>query len=776
MGKFLDAYVSAIPGGQRQAILKLLEMDKTAGNIASKEEFDIAFEKLAKSLVTGRDFKVDLGLKHPSLTEAKPISSEMLNDNFRSILAHLHGLFLQATRADNTVTRHRAVRDADHARISAAVNKLLEDVSIFKFLRHNTDEWSELKYSNFWNRRNADNTIQAAEIDERTRNLRLRTGRARRLHQQTGTSGVKVSVTSLAPQEASGASKDYQVSNAVDTDPRSFWAHLTLSDGPLRADVDGTGYDGALLWVELEFPVVEEMATLELLPFGTHPVEVLDIQYHTGSNWAQVSGWTALAASLDWQAYSFQLVQTNRIRVLLRQLNYNKNTYLVPRRMFTRNFFWELVTNEELLSGVEEEELTAEQSIAVEANPKFRALYSALARYETRLEESGLDLDTEVGNQLMQVTDAMTHVMTGMREGDAEVILRAINAETGAAELTPDDMVEITKVEYLLGLYHIAVESRDYYPVGNYASPRYDNQGVVYEVGLDVSEQHVQKTVDGYTIPLTSVEYDVEISPTRSAPLLPEGTTRVSQEFMLVDPNTYKAKLRFTPAALPSIVLWKNGRKMGAGYSQSGRIITITTDYKKSDIYTIDYDVAANQDTFDLDATFDSVALVKPERFNQTDDNGMIKLSYYPYIAWEVVNNDEDWFRPALDHAKWMYRLEAGDVTIDGITYGPSGLREYEPLRVLVDGVLARNITDYRNREHPAFADAREDSLVYQYINVGRKLYLNRPITGSTIEVSYRWMSQYVKLNATLRGHQQVVNPYTPELQDFRMKMKTSRL
>jgi hypothetical protein len=214
----------------------------------------------------------------------------------------------------------------------------------------------------------------------------------------------------------------------------------------------------------------------------------------------------------------------------------------------------------------------------------------------------------------------------------------------------------------------------------------------------------------------------------------------------------------------------------GWSHTPGTRQLTILVDFNRNHIYTVAYDVAAGQDVFDLDATYNSVELAHPEVLSETDDNGLLQLSFYPYVAWGIINNPTDWLQPDSEHARFNYRVNAGPVTIDGISYGAAAERYYEPIRVLVNGVLAKNITDYRNGYHPAFVDVPGQALVYQFIHVGRKLYFNRPIKGATIEVSYRWMTQYVKLIATLRGHQPVFNPYTPELVNCRIRMKTSRL
>jgi hypothetical protein len=772
MGKYLSAYLSSVPVGQRQALIQLLERDKASGKISTKEEFDQTLQKMVAQLSAGRNFTTELNLNYP---EGHTISSDMFNDNFRSFFVALHGLFHQMNKADATVTRHRAVRRSDFTKLKAALNKLVEDISIFRFLRSTEDGWSEARFSNFSHRRNANTTIKAAEVDEQTHNLRLRVGRSRRLHQLQGSRPAKAYIEQVGGGQQDGASKSFKPDNILDNKLDTFWAHLVLADEPLRTTVDGSSYDGAMVWVVIETPNVEPVSYLNLLPFGSHPVKVLQLKHWTGSAWQDLTGWDAVAPTLDWQEFGFEEVQTRKIRVLLRQENYTKNTYLIPRRLFTTALLWEMVTDQQLLQGVSEEELTDAQQIAVETNPRFRALMSALKRWDDRLSDSGLNIDTDAANELTKTVDAATAVMAGTRESDSQIITRQLDGETSAKELEDTDVIEVTKVEYLLGLYHASLEHRNYLPEGNYESPKYENTGVPYEVALDVDESHVTK--DG-TVNRTSIEYQIEIAPERRAAILPHGQLAVPQEMLKFDASTLQARTRFTMASTVGVAVRENGRLLTSGTDFTTalpKLITLTS-FRRNAIYTVDYTAATGSDLFDINAAYDSQPLDKPELFTETDDNGLIRLNYYPYLAWNIINDDENWYRPDPEHARYFYRVENGDVTVDNVAYGPSGQKSYDPISVKVDGILAQNLTQYRKRIQPAFVETAEEIIIYQYIHVGRKIYFSRPIAGSTIEVVYNWVGQYTRLVATLRGHQPVFNPYTPLLRNYRIKSKTSRL
>jgi len=761
MPNFLATYLSSIPIGQRAALTALLEQQKAAGLIGTREQYDIELSKLLKETTK---------LKFDVPTEGV-ISSSMLNDNFKKVFISLHGLFKQLNNADTTVVRHRSVSDSDIAAMRAATNKLLEDISIHQFLRYAHDGWSEAKFSNFWNCRNASTSSQAADIDDLTKNVRLRIGRCRRLQQMGGSVPTKASIEPLGAGDVEAISKSFAPKNMLDGSTKTFWAHMVLSDDPILSNIGGVEQNGASVRVTLEFPHVEPMSHLHFLPFSTRPFALSDLEYWSGEVWVAMAGVTYPTASLDWQQLEFYRVNTNKLRFVLRQENYQQNTYLIPRNYFSNALLWEMALDDTLLSGLNEEDLTGAQRLAVDTNPRFRALASAIKLFGDRFGESGITLDTNATEELSRTIDAAARVLAQANEDNAGTMNRLTGGETDAPK--PSDMIEITKFEYLLGIYSIAVEFRDYYPIGIFESPKYSNNGCLYEIAIDTSEQHVLDPTNSF--PLTSIEYEIELSPDRRRPILPLGTTRVNQELLHINPSLLTDRTRFTPHGAPAPQLRCDGVTT-TNFTLVGSVLTITAGFNRNKVYTLDYDVAANQDQLDLDATYNSIPLSSPETFNETDDTGKVKLSYFPYVSREIINNEHDWHLVDPDNARWMYRAAAGITVIDGITYGPAGEMFYEPIRVVVDGIAAVNITDYISGRNPAFVDSPDQELVYRYIHVGRKLYFSRPIKGATIDVYYRWMAQYVKLVATLRGHQAVANPYTPLLNNYRIRMRTAQL
>lgn len=100
----------------------------------------------------------------------------------------------------------------------------------------------------------------------------------------------------------------------------------------------------------------------------------------------------------------------------------------------------------------------------------------------------------------------------------------------------------------------------------------------------------------------------------------------------------------------------------------------------------------------------------------------------------------------------------------------------YEPVKVFVNDIRAKNLTDYEAFQHQAFTDIPRSGRQIQFIQAGNILYFNRPIEKSRIEVYYSWLTEYVKVNATLRCNIPVRTVLTPQVNSYRVELKTSKL
>lgn len=100
----------------------------------------------------------------------------------------------------------------------------------------------------------------------------------------------------------------------------------------------------------------------------------------------------------------------------------------------------------------------------------------------------------------------------------------------------------------------------------------------------------------------------------------------------------------------------------------------------------------------------------------------------------------------------------------------------YEPVRVYVNNVKAYNLTNYETFENPAFSDIPRAGRQLQFIHAGNILYFNTPIENARIEVFYSWLTEYVRVAATLRCNLPANTVLTPQVNQLRVELKTSKL
>lgn len=93
----------------------------------------------------------------------------------------------------------------------------------------------------------------------------------------------------------------------------------------------------------------------------------------------------------------------------------------------------------------------------------------------------------------------------------------------------------------------------------------------------------------------------------------------------------------------------------------------------------------------------------------------------------------------------------------------------YNPIRVLVAGKEAKNITDYEALRHPAFSIGSQSDTDVEYIQAGKKIYFNQNLTGREIRVYYNWLTEYIKIIGRLRFNSQINPNLTPRVNQIRI-------
>jgi hypothetical protein len=119
------------------------------------------------------------------------------------------------------------------------------------------------------------------------------------------------------------------------------------------------------------------------------------------------------------------------------------------------------------------------------------------------------------------------------------------------------------------------------------------------------------------------------------------------------------------------------------------------------------------------------------------------------------------------------YTLGIG-ITLDDKTYTISDT-VYEPIKIIVGGIEAKNITNYKSLEHPAFSVTAKKDKDYEYIQAGNRIYFNQPIS-SKIQVDYKWLTEYITIKSILRCNLRINPDTTPKVDEVRVLINNTTI
>jgi hypothetical protein len=117
------------------------------------------------------------------------------------------------------------------------------------------------------------------------------------------------------------------------------------------------------------------------------------------------------------------------------------------------------------------------------------------------------------------------------------------------------------------------------------------------------------------------------------------------------------------------------------------------------------------------------------------------------------------------------YSLGVG-VQTDNKIYGLNN-NSYIPLTVEIEGKKVTNITNYETLLHPAFSVSANVGSEYEYIQAGKNIYFNEPVTQE-IKVTYNWLTDYIQLQGTLRCNTPINPDLTPKVNEARLLINTT--
>lgn len=788
---FLRSLLSSLNKGQAAALDDIVRTDRESANeFIAKQDYS----ELVKAIEGASSYQSPF-VAEPVFVpdgETVEVSSKHLNKTIAMIYMALKGLYEQHIRADVTLQKHAEINNSRLNTVKSGINKISEDIATYlQSLDPDNGDYTNVIYGDFWSLRNEARTRPLLEVDSRAKTLHLPTIDKVPAHKLEGSQASKITTKNLALEQTPGViSADFRPENAIDDRNSTYWLDVSLADSALNSTVNigGTSitYPGVAVQYTTDFRGSVRVSHVQLTPFSQFPLQLVGLEYWQGDedngSWTAISSFSrpaagdASTATLDTIDVRFAPVVAARIRVTLLQRHYAFNDYLIPRGQIDNVDLWSQMLDEELNIFGNDTDFTDEQLAFVNENGRYRSFYRALEKVADSAISlpSGLE-DLDQASNIRRRVDAVLKEITSLDPSTGESIKNLIPGKSELQEKDPEELVEFRKYEYQIGIADLGIFQERYASYGIWESPEYSPAGLPFEIDLETDESYITEN----SVRTGSIEYELEFAPNRIRPIHPAGASTNEVLKFAKEQGVMVARLRFTATSAVSTV-YESGQTFSSG-KYTGTTTTVTIDdiddFNPAAIYTATYTPATASLTVDLDTEFNSEQLTTPEIFDGTDKNGALKLSYYPYVAREIVWATElpsgaAWHKPHKREAFWEKDPTASSETIDGVTYAAGSDLSYEPIEVMVNGVKARNITDYTKNIQPAFVQAGESTV--EYIHFGRNLFFNQPITG-TISVNYKWLVRYVKLRAKMLGHK-YNNLTSPTLNNYKIKIKASTI
>ena len=706
---FLSGYMSAVPLAQRQAVNDLMQERRRLGFIVDKMQMiSEAKDKIEFARSNGKNFVFD------PVFPGQRISSENINRMFEDIYLDLKTLYTQMGIISSIKNRVNTATNDDFIKTKGSIVKAINELRLFNFLKKNP-QYQDAKYIDFNNAINKTGFNPKAYVDTSVKKLKLPAN----VNQRYGADRFNLDfataeVTVYGGGISSGNSKGFGIENTLDSNPENFWAMTVLADGIPQHRIDlshsaeeralGSGLqygniyesNGIIFEVVYNFSKTIHTNNVKIMPISDYPVRVIDICYKTSDSattWIPMPGFDPAdyEETLEWLEWNGQRTACTSIKILLEQQNYNANIYQVPASLVNNNQLWHQVIDgsyNELFHSIELDQVTADKIALGEDQVAYLNEVSEVAKDIIKAKITGKNLrEYEIIDSVKSATAAR---MGKAIPDEAKSYVNTFMQRELAAK---DALVEVRKYQYTCGLRFVEFNDITYQPFAYYESPYFESNANILEVSLDTAEEH-EEAVDAITgekFRKTSIEYEIELSDSRIIPILPVGNlfegdngyaARVRDELIIANRTTFAYVCRFpmpqSTTGLPGVQIRKNGRRLSpmvinSGYRASSPLYnyTITTEttgsyqyikvtfnaryFDPRAIYTINYIADASACTVDINSLLDSEYTPEPEQFDATDRNNAVKLKYFPYIEYEIINNSQVWQKTDEVNQRWLF-------------------------------------------------------------------------------------------------------------------------
>lgn len=818
MPGYLNSYQLAVGAGQARGALRILEDLRRNGLLSTDDEFQNALLLMKERIANKITF----------VPQASPdrIKSADINSNFEAVYMNLFGLYTQLDLMDKTLRSQHQRSLTIRQNIKKAIHRITQDTLQFLYLRDNP-EYTEAKFVDFSDVRNFSSGRVKAVVDAQSRTLRLPSVRRDRHTDTRGLDATRLEIEVLSPGTVNASSHSFSPDNALDQDQTSFWAESLLTDEPVHTTFEtdsgsSVTVPGIVVKASVKFDRPQFVNSVQVLPFSPYPLEIIDIRFDD-KTWG---GFISQSPTFDWLDYIGPRKTAETVDIYFHQRNFTILDLLVPSFVLGGSTIWDLLVTKDFRNAA-----TSEHGLDIRdslSNPGSALLSEIRSKISSDLAERGLS-ENDQAERVRRIVDVLMDVL----ESDLELV--NVDVSSTSESVVRSRFVEVSKIQYIVGAFSIVVSDIEYAPIADYESPPFAIRSNILNIDFAVDENHsydesgFKLTSTEYDIafgtdrsfpilPTGTVVVDQEwlsVDPSSSTGLLrfsPSGNID-----LYVDLNYHSSvptSGRFVP--VPD---WQPDRLYTVSYVPATGQDTIEVDslfnstshveyFTSTDDHGmiqlrfyphISYDIVNDdsrwrrldsdrgvwiidpsgsavtidgrsygfaRSTLAVPATFDDSSLVLDSADLFPTNGGLVRVED-EVVSYNSVSGNSllDCIRGYLDSSSDDHNLGSiVTLQVDDV---------YEPIRVFVNGQQARNLTDYRNRENPAFTNANNQEADWQFVHLGRSIFLNKPISQATIEVQYRYKIEYVSLRARLRSHQLGVISRTPEINRYSLRIKS---
>lgn len=660
MVDFLSNIVSVLPEYQQSAISSLIARKKATNELVSFRSLNNEAERILNSI---RGSLGSVILKPRVAAAGEKISSISHNNNMSEIFLDLNSLYSGIDQLGKLARVQYVTLVSEYQKSKAAVEKLINDVKTFSLRKKHLD-FNEIKYLDFNASSNSSKVTPIAEVNPETRLLKSKIVASNKLHVQNRNNRItNVYTKTISSGIRSSLVKNFDPLQMIDQRPETFWATMVLSDSPVYQKYtvnsrsgESTRLDvyGPVVEIFFKFSHIERLNTIRILPFSEFPIKILDISYRPSIDSAifyTIPKFSQITSS-DWEEYRFETIYSSEIKITISQENYKQNIYQIPKSTIRNIDIFQRIYDSKISSLIGSQIIDSDQA---------KDLVNITSNYEDALDlldnvfNSSSLLNTKKSS-LENYYSFNTLISSVLTSIDPEVKLSSLFPKNQTDIESGQDLVEVRKFEYILGMREVELEFNLYAPESFYESEKMDVQATISEIQLEVEEDHLNTITsfeDNYH--KTSVEWTIDIGGGRIIPIHPRNIIHKDDQV----PTVKDEYLRFEGLSGSSTTrlggLFSNIyglKKDGYIIPENQYTVSRTTGvipklkidltgsnwYDPASTYTVDYAVDPGSYRIQVIDRYDSEALPSPDIFTSNGSDNEVNLSKFPFINYEVVN------------------------------------------------------------------------------------------------------------------------------------------